>query len=333
MLSRADIARGRGRAYALLAELVSRGPTEATLEPMRASESLARALDSYPGQSLDEAAADHQFVFGLSVPPHEGAFLDPRGEVGGPLTDRLRDAYAELGVAHDPRGEGAEHLATQLRALGFASASQAKALDEGREADADELGARMRTFLDRHLLRWLPSFAATVRGGQRALPSAMVAQIVDVVLDHRSELGPAAELDLDFALEGEPLDLDDDSVGVREIAAALSVPSRVGLALSRDDIASVGRRHRVPRGFGERRTLIHNLLRSAVSLGALPATLEEIRHALASRRDALSALQAADVPGLARLTAPWLERIEQTDTALARLARESRNAERPDASP
>ncbi len=331
MLSDAEKAWGRGRAYALLAELVARGITEANAEAARASDGIAQALSSYP--NADDAAADHHFVFGLSVPPQEGAFLDARGEVGGSLTDRLRDAYAELGVAHDPRGEGAEHLATELRALGFASATEAVHLDQERSAEAAEMRARARRFLDRHLLRWLPSFAATVRSTARPFPEAVVAQIVDVVYDHRSELGAADEEDLDFALAGDPLDLDDDSVGVREIAAALSVPARVGLLVSREDVAAVGRRHRVPRGFGERRTLIHNLLRSSVSLGAFAPTIDELRALLASRSHALEDARNAQVPGLARLTAPWIARIQNTDAALARLANESLASQRPSTAP
>jgi TorA maturation chaperone TorD len=318
MSKRADIARGRGRAYALLAELVARGPTELTLEPARASEAIARALDAYP--SLDEAAADHQFVFGLSVPPYEGAFLDPRGDVGGPLNDRLRDAYAALGVANDPRGEGAEHLATQLRALGFASASEAELLRSGRDADVAALERRVRDFLDRHLLRWLPSFAAAVRGSGRPLPMGIIDQIVDVVVGHRSELGESRDEELSLDLEGEPLDLDDESVGVREIAAALAVPARVGLLLGRDDIARVGRRHRVPRGFGERRTLMHNLLRSAVSLAALPEVVRELRALLTERLEALDDPRYRDVPGLAARLAPVRARIAATDSALERLS-------------
>lgn len=321
-LTDAAVARGRGRAYALLADLVSRGPTASTLPAARTSVMLAEALDSYA--NLDDAAADHQHVFGLSVPPFEGVYRDPEGQVGGECSDRLRDRYAALGFAHDPRGEGVEHLSTQLRALAFLSVAEADACEDDATPQIDAVRALARDFLDAHLLLWLPSFAVAARAVGRALPTAIVDQIMDVVVSHRQGLDVPA-VPADFQLPGAPLDLDDPAVGIREIAAALAVPSRIGALLTRDDIARVGRSQRVPRGFGERRTTIHNLLNSAAGLGALGGVIDDLRTLLSERRYVLDERRFRTVPGLGDRVGAVRARLLATDEILARLSEASRD--------
>ncbi len=321
-LSDAEVARGRGRAYALLADLVSRGPTAATLPPARTSVVLAEALDSYA--NVDDAAADHQHVFGLSVPPFEGVFRDPEGHVGGACTDLLRDRYAAMGFAHDPRGEGVEHLSTQLRALAFLSVAEADAREDDATPQIEAVRVLAREFLDAHLLLWLPSFAVAAKAAGRALPTAVVDQIMDVVVMHRRGLDIPDD-DANYQLQGAPLDLDDPSVGIREIAAALSVPARVGALLTRDDIARVGRGQRVPRGFGERRTTIHNLLNSAAGLGSLAGVIDDLRALLSERRYALDDRRYRVVPGLGNRVGVVRARLLVTDEVLARLSEASRD--------
>ncbi|MBW2463698.1 MAG: molecular chaperone TorD family protein [Deltaproteobacteria bacterium] len=321
-LSDAEVARGRGRAYALLADLVSRGPTASTLPPARTSAVLAEALDSYA--DLDDAAADHQHVFGLSVPPFEGVYRDPEGQVGGACTDRLRDRYAALGFAHDPRGEGVEHLSTQLRALAFLSVAEADAREDDATPQLDAVCDLARDFLDAHLLLWLPSFAVAARAAGRALPTAIVDQIMDVVVIHRQGLDVPDD-HANYQLQGEPLDLDDPAVGIREIAAALAVPARIGALLTRDDIARVGRGQRVPRGFGERRTTIHNLLNSAAGLGSLGGVVDDLRALLSERRHVLDDRRFRTVPGLGDRVGVVRARLLATDEVLARLSEATRD--------
>jgi hypothetical protein len=256
----------------------------------------------------------------MSVPPYEGAFLDRKGGVGWAATDRLRDSYRAIGFIHDPKGEGAEHLSTELRALASASAMEARLVAAAADtADVEALRSAQRDFLDAHLLLWLPSFAAATRGVDRPLPNALVEQILDVVLLHRTELG-APRAPAPTSLEGPPLDLDDPDVDMREIATHLSVPARAGLLISRADVARVGRGQRVPRGFGERRTLIHNLLRSAVALDVLPDVIRDLRALIGERDVLLANPRYAVVPGLEARLAPIRERLADTDRALARLA-------------
>jgi len=217
-----------------------------------------------------------------------------------------------------------EHLSTQLRALAFLSVAEADALEDDATPQIDAVRALARGFLDAHLLLWLPSFTVAALAAGRALPSAIVDQIMDVVVIHRQGLDLPDD-DADYQLHGAPLDLDDPSVGIREIAAALSVPARVGALLTRDDIARVGRGQRVPRGFGERRTTIHNLLNTAAGLGSLAGVIDDLRALLSERRCELDDRRYRVVPGLGNRVGVVRARLLATDEVLARLSAASRD--------
>ncbi len=321
-LSDVDEARGRARAYALLAHLVARGPSEATLTATRASEHLAEGLDAYA--SLDEAAADHQHVFGMSVPPFEGVFLDPEGVVGGVLADRLHDTYRAIGFAPDPTTEEAEHLSTELRALAHLASAESDALEDGRRDLAEHLRLLSVRMLDGHLLRWLPTLTAAVRDTERAWPCALVDQIEDLVLMHREALG-APMLDLEpFTLAPLPPLLDADDTGLADVARVFTLPALSGTFLSRDDIARIGRGHRIPRGFGERRVLLENLFRSAAALDAFGDVIADLGALLRDREAALAAPRLAALPHLAALGT----RIAETAALLTRLQTEARTRAR-----
>lgn len=337
VLTPPDEAEARAGAHALMAELLSRGVTRRTWAAARQSALLRGALAGYTADDdtetgrpteavLDAAAADHQRAFGFEVFPFEGVFLDPAGQVGGPATAALTALYRRMGFAPDPRDDGPEHLATELRALALLSGTEAAALASGDGPAAHRARELARELLDGHVLRFLPTFAAAVRRLGLAFPAALVDQIEQLVLLHREGLGEPASAS--FELAGEPVVLADD-VGLGQLARALTSPARAGLFLSRADIAAVGRATGVPRGFGERATLLHNLLRTANDLDQLPAVVDALRARL---RDACAELgaQAHATPWLAPIVAPHRDRIAGTGRALAVLAERARQPVHPE---
>lgn len=313
-------ARARSRAYALLARLVGAGPSsERELEAARAHAGMASAIASYAGD-LDALAADHQHVFGMSCPPFESAMLDPDGQLGGETSERLRRTLAEVGIAAGPGGEEPDHLAAQLYALALLAGAEADALEDGELAIAERLRAQARRSMDAHLLRWLPTYGAAVRRAARAWPSALMEAMEGVALHHRSALG---------AFEGDPLalpsiglTLDDEETGLADIARVLARPARAGVLISRDDVARLGRSSATPRGFGDRATLIENLLRAGAQLGTLDELLEALGALLAGARAELDGERFADVP--LALRAPWQARIDAIGALLAKVREASR---------
>lgn len=301
----------RSRAYALLA--VALGRPERAIELARNAPALREAVDRY--RDLDELLADHEHAFGLTCPPFESAFLDPGGVLGNEASERVRAAVATAGVASGPRGEEPDHLATILSALGRLCGAEADALEDGRSPIADRLRDLERRILDEHLLRWLPTFACAVARTERAWPVALARSIEGVVLEHRSSLGAGGCASV-FALAGAPLELE-EHVGLAEIAAYLTVPARSGAFFSRDDLARLGRSTRAPRGFGDRRVLTENLLRSAADLDVLGSLLDRMDENLAALAAELARERFSDVP--AALREPWVDRIAHTRALLERL--------------
>jgi TorA maturation chaperone TorD len=277
---------------------------------------MARAIASYGGDA-DALAADHQHVFGIACPPYESALLEPDGSLGGEVSDRARRAVAAAGVSSGPGGEPPDHLSAQLYALALVSGAEADAIDDGKDAEATRARALARHLLDGHLLRWLPSLAIAVARCGRAFPSALVETALDVALQHRSVLGAPDAADLDLALPPIALSLHEKGTGLDEIAALLARPARAGALLGRDDVARLGRASRTPRGFGDRATMIENLLRTGAQLGSLGEVIDAIAATLRATRDALGDERLADVPPA--LVAPWRARLDETCEVLERL--------------
>ena len=319
----AERAEARGRGYVLLADLIARGPTEALEAPARASELLAEALDGYPER--DEAEADHQHVFGFVVHPFEGAFLDPRGEVGSTRGAALHARYEAFGYRPPAKGEDPEHLATELRALGVLSGAEADAAADGKADIVGHLRELQRGFLDEHVLRWFGALASAARRSGRAWPTALLAQLEDLLALHRGELGGAVEAP---PLEGKPLALDDPETDLRGIARFLTTPARAGLFLGKDDLARVGRALELPRGFGSRALMTQNLLRSAVRFGRLGEVTAALGAILAAWEEEI------DASPFAAQLAPWRQRgattkgaLEELGAAVARFAEEAEEAD------
>ncbi len=306
LLDENQAAHARSGAYLLLAELLAEGPRGELLEAAVASPLLAPVLRCDP----DELAADHHHVFGFCVAPLEGLFLDPEGNAGGLQAERVHETFAAIGYRPDPTKEEPEHLATELRALALLCGAEADAVEDGHCGVAATMRALQRQLLDGHLLRWLPLFVASVRRVERPFPSALAAQIEALVRHHRDALGRA---DTPTWSLGDPLDLDDPNVGLREIAAYLTTPARAGILLSRHDIARIGRAFRLPRGFGGRARMMQQLLTAAARFDALG----DVAAALGEIVEANDAAIAAWGP----VVAPWHAQARETLTVVSRLGR------------
>lgn len=315
--------RARSRAYALFARLVSEPSSGRELEAAAENAIIARAIASYGGD-LDSLAADHQHVFGFSCPPFESAMLDPESQLGGETSARAREALAAAGIAEGPGGEDPDHLATQLYALALLAGAEADALEDQKTSIAEATRTKARHLLDAHLLRWLPSYASAVRRADRAWPAALVSAIEELVLQHRSTLGAADEADLAFELPPLGISLEEPGTGLDDIARALCRPARAGIWISRDDAARLGRSSATPRGFGERATILENLLRAGAQLGSFVNVIDGLVVLLREASAELGDERLADVP--LRLREPWRARIEASCALLASLREASRDA-------
>jgi TorA maturation chaperone TorD len=320
-LSDDQLAQARCLAYGLLADLVARGVDPSTRDAAQTSAPLADAIASYASARperlsdadlLDLLAVDHQHAFGWSVPPFEGAFLDPARSIGGEATDALWAIFTAAGFVPDVSREDVEHLATSLRCLAFLSGAEADAIEDGHTGAILRVRELSRRLLDEHLLCWVPTFVNAVERTGLAFPRALAAQIESLLVTHRAALGAPARR---HELLAPAIDLDDPETGLREIGEHLATPARCGVFLSRDDVTRIGRGLKVPRGFGDRTQLLVNLLRSAASYDALDALLSALEEEMAREDDAL----ASEHGIMAELVRPWRERTRETAALLRRV--------------
>jgi len=140
---------------------------------------------------------------------------------------------------------------------------------------------------------------------------------LDLVAEHQFSLKPDPRID--FQLPAPPGLLEDEGTGLKEIVDYLLRPAYGGIYLSRDDIGRLARQRSLPRGFGDRRQMLLNLLRSAANYGGLVAILGEL-HSLASSWAAAYA-EMAHEPILAPFANPWHSRASKTTNILDDMGR------------
>ncbi len=155
-------------------------------------DALAQLKAPYPDAELDELAADYAAIYlthGLSASPLESVWTDPEGLALQDATFRLRQQYRIHGlVVENWRHRSEDHLVVQLHFL---------ALMLGRLGVAAI--REVASFMDEHLLRWLPVFATRVVGrcatrfyaGVALLTDGYCDQMRDVLAEMLGEPRPA----------------------------------------------------------------------------------------------------------------------------------------------
>lgn len=286
----------------LLAGLVAEGPVPSSyLDWVR----LPELAELWPGGTdPDQDAAAHQDLFGFSVLPYAGVFLDA-GDANGETPSHVARRYHR--AAFDPGLDDLrpDHLGVELRFVAF--------LLEHGPSGALEAGA----FLDQHLLAWLPSWVFAVR----RQGNARYDQIAQFVLDWLLEQRRMVERVADFPLAGRvpagaepPALLEDDRTGVRDVAAFLTTPAHCGLFIGRADLARLARANGTPGGFGQRRLMMENLLRSAALYDGLDGVFAELVRWIRADAGAWQALES--VPGVGPWSESWRSRLAGTTLLL-----------------
>lgn len=314
----------RSRTYHLLGSLFLRGVTPATLPIVRTLDEVSDAVDVFrrggDEVDFDEAAADHQHVFGFNVFGFEGVFLDETAQVGGATTRTVLDAYRRGQFPVAPRAESPDHIGVELNFLGFMCRRQADAEPEA----AATLGRQIAAFIDEHLGRWLPLFAHAVEHQEHPFFTAVARLTLEFVENHRDALDvPTTSA---FALPDAPDLLDDPGTSLRDIGRYLLTPAFSGLYLSRDDIRALSLEDRLPAGFGARRTMMNNLLRSAADYDRFQDVFKALLEHHAETRDHLDGLSRRSV-WWQMLMVPWLGRLDRTEEVLRKIRNVAATAE------
>jgi TorA maturation chaperone TorD len=316
-------ATARANAYHLLGTLFLDGVDENVLGHVRAVDNLAEHLPELllddadaeaRGRALDELAAAYQDTFGFNVFPFQSTFLDETARAGGDETERVTDFYHEAAFPVVETAESADHIGVELNFLGFLSKMEAET-DENGSARARGYARR---FLDAYVLRWLPGLVLALRDHGQPLFHELGQLTLELARDHRralmSDVEPPA-----FTLPEPPELLDNPKTGLRDIAEFLLVPAYTGVFLSRSGIRSLSHKEQLPAGFGSRKNMLSNLLRSAANYDGMQQVTGALIELVSDTRDAWRAFGDSELAICRDIAQVWVARLDQTEETVQRI--------------
>jgi TorA maturation chaperone TorD len=311
------VATARSRVYWLLSALYLRGLTPDLLPQVTTIADLRAVLPAT--YDADTAAAAYQTAFGFNVFPYQSLFLDSAFLLGGEENAGVRAHYAAAGYAFDASSGEPDHIGHELGLLACLSGAEADALADGLPSAVRRARRLQQTFLDEHLLWWLPCFVAAMQRQPEPFYAAVADLTQILVMAHRRELPASAPDSAPAArLPDCPTPLDDPAAGLKEIAEFLATPVCAGIYLSREDIARLARATGLPCGFGDRRLMLTTLLRSAAEYDELGAAADGLR-VIAAAFIAVYERWCGDGAPTSRVAEAWLLRVARLETLLSAL--------------
>jgi len=289
----------RSDAYTLLGQILCDGLTP---------ESLPLVMpDGEMRFDADLLEAERYRVFGLNVYPYAGVFLGADGLMGGTEAEASAAFYAR--VKWDAPSHDADHIGMQLGVLAWLTGAEADALADGKPGQQARIQALRRDVLDRRVLTWLPMLARAVASQESRVYERVIGLALDLAAEDRAELGEGESRPA-FVLPTPPDVLADPKTSLRDIASVLMTPAWAGVYLSREDVGRLARRHHLPSGFTDRKTLLHNVFRAAVDYGVFAALIADLCQTVTGWGDYFH--QQANNPVLQAGCLVWARQTERT---------------------
>ncbi len=313
-LTLAETAVARHHTYTLFSRLLLEGVTPGLWPTVQQLAELHAELPSEP--DFAEMAAAYQTLFAFNIFPYESIYRDSSGLLGGSITEAVVHSYQASGFPVSDDATSPDHVGHELALLAFLCRVEANAWAGDMHPMAQRVQALQQDFLQNHLLTWLFPLALAVKQQGNGFYTAVLTLTTDLVIDHAQEIGFRGEIG--FRLPPTPNLLTNDKTSLKEIATYLTNPVHSGFVLSRDDVSGIARAHKLPRGFGKRDLMLHNLLQAAVQYDALHAVLETFI-ALAKQWEEDYGRYAQQAPALQPFLQPWQERVAVTQALLATL--------------
>ncbi|MCB8967329.1 MAG: molecular chaperone TorD family protein [Ardenticatenaceae bacterium] len=308
----AETAVARHHTYTLLSHLLLQGLTADLWPIVQQVPELHSTLPSAP--NFEETAVAHQTLFTFDIFPYESIFRDSSGLLGGDITEAVIHSYQAAGFYVQDDATSPDHIGHEMALLAFLCGAEADAWEDALPLVARHMQTRQQEFLQQHVLTWFFPLALAVQQQGNAFYTAVFTLAADLIIDHAQQSGLPTETR--FALPDTPALLSNDKTSLKDIAAYLTNPVYSGFALSRGDVARLARAHKLPRGFGKRDLMLHNLLQAAAQYEMLPALLQTLLTLVEEWQMGYGRF-AAQSAMLTPFLQPWQERIAATKALLA----------------
>jgi len=259
----------------------------------------------------DEFAAEHYRVFCHELMPAASVFLEPRSMLGGEVSAESWSEMKAAGYDPDTSSITADHLVNQLRFLAYL-------------VDQDQT-QRASSFLQRHMLGWIPPFL----GALRRIKSEEVSPLADYIeeaVHHLALLGNSEDLS-GCSLIPTLFSLENEKTGLVSIGIFLSTHAESGLAIPKSTLLSAARKLRLPPGFGSKSQTIEGLFRAAGGYDSLPALCDFFDEQISLHNQVWSDWSRREgVGGIAHWSAQWNEKLLHTSKVVDTLRRSAAQA-------
>lgn len=152
-------------------ELAQESDRWAAVAPFPEWARLLDALDRFGDQDTVVVQGEYVSRFlvnraGIPAPIYESAY--ERAEATGWVLAQLETEYAHQGLVPSPElREPPDHVAVELEFMSFLCSHEAQAWEEDAPSEAARALRTQRSFLKRHLARWLPEFAGRLGDVER----------------------------------------------------------------------------------------------------------------------------------------------------------------------
>lgn len=312
-----EIAFARANAYALFETLFLRGITPSTIDTLKQVPDLADKVDFERG--FEELAADHYSLFVHNMPPYASIFLEADGLPGGNATEQAASAYKECGFIRKGTSEAADHIGHMLGCLSFLCGAESDAWSDGLPEVAGQIRQLQVKVLENQFLPWAFPFLHGVQSHNNLFFSDLARLAVDTAADHYQNLetlhSPFIPPSTDMTSAD---DIGNNDTSIHDIVDFLLKPARSGLWLSPEMIGQLGREFELPRGFGERKTILLNMLQAAGKYDAFAKLTKKISEQYSNAQATFEKIRV-DQPYLSPFLVPWGLKIEATNTMLNNL--------------
>lgn len=248
--------------------------------------------------NIQEARIEFASLFAMRVYPYASIFLDDPAALNGESTVKAERFYERVGF--EVRGGwmlgASDAIGAELECLAWLFSR----LDE----------ENAREFLWAYLLPWAPVFSVAVeRNTQLEFYGRLAKLTREMLLDAADEGGQPANWDEDD-IRSLPEELDLDS-----LVDYLTTPVRCGILISKQELVTVGREHKIPVAFGDRGLVLGGLLKGAGAQDRVLEVLDEFRQIVVVWNQHYTDWIERH-PGSALIWRRWLERSRATERLL-----------------
>lgn len=149
------------------------------------------------GSPIETLETDYVRLFGVGVvgtpaTPTESSYRVPKRDGGvGEFVAQIQGEYRRMGLTWAGSSESPDHIATELDVMSYLCGTEADAWDQGLAEVALVAMSNQKSFLERHLVIWVPLFVEKARAAHPVPFYAAVLEFLNSFVVHERSITAA----------------------------------------------------------------------------------------------------------------------------------------------